>query len=258
MTTPAHLSGKRTLVTGGSKGIGFAIAQAFSAAGARVALTSRTLADAERAAREIGGECLPLACDVSDAGQTAAMRDALTEAWDGLDILINNAGISGSHKFVTHPDELWHAIISVNLTGVYYVTKAFAPGMLAQGWGRIVNIASTAAKAGGKYIAAYAASKHGVLGLTRSLAIELAPHVTANAICPGYVDTPMTDASIANIAAKTGMTPQEARATLEGHSPRGRLVQPAEVAAVALRLAQSNITGRAITVDGGEIRFEEE
>jgi NAD(P)-dependent dehydrogenase (short-subunit alcohol dehydrogenase family) len=224
-----------------------------------VAITSRTLTDAERAARKIGGECLSLACDVSDAGQAAAMRDALTEAWGGVDILINNAGISGSHKFVTHPDNLWHKIIAVNLTGTFHVTKACLPEMIAQQWGRVINIASTAAKVGGKYIAAYAASKHGVLGLTRSLAIELAPHITVNAICPGYVDTPMTDASIANIAAKTGMTLEEARATLEGHSPRGRLVQPAEVAAVALRLAQEpRITGKAITVDGGEVRYEEE
>ncbi len=261
MASNPLLSNKRVLITGGSKGIGRALAFAFAGAGATIALTSRTLTEAQAVSAEIvetGGHTFAYECDIASLPSIMAMRGIVIEQMSGVDILINNAGISGSHKFVTHPDELWHKIIAVNLTGTYHVTKAFLPEMIAQQWGRVINIASTAAKVGGKYIAAYAASKHGVLGLTRSLAIELAPHITVNAICPSYVDTSMTDASIANISAKTGMTPQEARATLEGQSPQGRLVQPEEVAAVALRLAQSNITGRAITVDGGEIRFEEE
>src|SRR5690606_18050997 len=139
-------------------------------------------------------QALAVSCDVTDAAQVTALAKQVQDAYGGLDILINNAGAAGSHKFVTHPDELWHQMLAVNMTSVYYVCKAFAAGMLEQRWGRIINIASVASRVGGKYIAAYTAAKHGVLGLTRALAVELAPHVTVNAICPSYVDTPMTDA----------------------------------------------------------------
>ncbi|GAB4580281.1 MAG: SDR family NAD(P)-dependent oxidoreductase [Anaerolineales bacterium] len=255
------LSNKRTLITGGSKGIGRAIALAFAQAGARVSLTSRTLADAQTVADEItsnGGQALPFACDVTNLAQIAAMRAALLDQWGGVDILINNAGIADSHKFLNHPDELWHRILNVNLNGVYYVTKAFVPEMIEQKWGRIINIASVASKVGAKYVAAYTASKHGVLGLTRALAVELTPHITVNAICPGYVDTPMTDSAIANMITRTGMTAEQARTFLEKTNPQGRLIQPDEVAAVALLLASASargITGQAINVDGGAVMF---
>lgn len=255
------LSNKRVLITGGSKGIGRAIALAFAGAGARVAITSRTQAGAQPVADEIarlGGQSLALGGDVSEPGAVAALREAVEQAWGGLDVLVNNAGIAGSHKFLGHPDELWHRILNVNLTGVYYVTKAFAPGMATQQWGRIINIASIAGKVGAKYVAAYTASKHGVLGLTRSLAVELAPHVTVNAICPGYVNTPMTDSAIENIVARTGMSPKEARAFFEKTNPQGRLIEPDEVAAVALLLASDSargVTGQAINVDGGAVMF---
>ena len=255
------LLNKRTLITGGSKGIGRAIALAFAQAGATVALTSRTLADAQTVADEIthaGGQTLPFACNVTDLEQIAALRVALLEQWGGVDILINNAGISGSHKFLGHPDELWHKIINVNLNGLYYITKAFVPEMVRQKWGRIINIASVASKAGAKYIVAYTASKHGVLGLTRALAVELTPHITVNAICPGYVDTPMTDATIKNMVARTGMSAEQAHTFLEKTNPQGRLIEPDEVAAVALLLASDSargITGQAINVDGGAVMF---
>ena len=228
-------------------------------AGARVAITSQTLGGAEKAAEEIaagGGEVFPLACDISSPEQVAAMAAMIDKRWSGVDILVNNAGIAEGHKFETHPDELWLRTINVNLTGTYYVTKAFVAAMSAQEWGRIINIASIAGKIGGKYIAAYSASKHGMLGLTRSLAVELAPHITVNAICPGFVDTPMTEASIENIVRRTGRTPGEARRILEGSNLQKRLIQPEEVADIAIFLAEDSargITGQAINVDAGEV-----
>ena len=267
MNETSPLLHKRTLITGGSKGIGRAIALAFAQAGARVALTSRTLADAQTVSDEItamGGTALPFACDVTNLDQITAMRASLLEQWGGVDILINNAGIAGSHKFLGHSDDLWHHLLNVNLNGVYYVTKAFVPEMVGQKWGRIINIASVASKVGSKYTAAYTASKHGVLGLTRALAVELTPHITVNAICPGYVNTPMTDATIANMiarksaSARTNMTFEQARGYLEKLNPQNRLIEPDEVAAVALLLASDSaqgITGQAINVDGGAVMF---
>jgi NAD(P)-dependent dehydrogenase (short-subunit alcohol dehydrogenase family) len=172
-----------------------------------------------------------------------------------VDILVNNAGVGESHKFVDHPDELWQQHLEVNLTGTYRMCKAFAPTLIARGWGRIINIASVAGKVGGRYTAAYSASKHGVLGLTRSLALELAAHnITVNAVCPGYVDTPMTSRAIANIAERTGRTEQEARAILERTSPQNRLMAAEEVAAIVVFLASDlarGINGQAINLDGG-------
>jgi NAD(P)-dependent dehydrogenase (short-subunit alcohol dehydrogenase family) len=177
----------------------------------------------------------------------------------GLDILVNNAGVAPSHKFADHPDTLWHQVIATNLTSVYYVTKALVQPMIIQNSGRILNIASVAGKAGGRYIAAYTASKHGVIGLTRALAVELvSAGITVNAICPGYVDTPMTERSIANITAHTRMTPERVRETLERTNPQQRLIAPEEVAALAVFLASEasrGITGQAINIDGGALMF---
>ena len=179
------------------------------------------------------------------------------EGLGGIDILVNNAGNAGSHKFLNHSDELWHRMLAVNLTSVYYVTKAFAPKLVEQRYGRIINIASIASRVGGSYIAAYTAAKHGVLGLTRALAVELLPYnITVNAICPGYVDTPMTDGSVSNIASRTGMSEAQARETLEKTSPQRRLIEPEEVASIALFLTQDiskGITGQAINIDGGGV-----
>jgi NAD(P)-dependent dehydrogenase (short-subunit alcohol dehydrogenase family) len=172
---------------------------------------------------------------------------------------VNNAGNAGSAKFANHPDELWHRMLAINLTSVYYVTKAFVPAMIEQRAGRIITIASIAGKVGAKYIAAYTASKHGAIGLTRALAAELnAYNITVNAICPGYVNTPMTDASVATMVARTGMSAEEARQTLERMSPQQRLIEPEEVASVAVFLAldsSKGITGQAINVDGGEVNY---
>ena len=199
------------LVTGAGKGIGEAIACALAGDGLRVALAARTASDLERVAgviRARGGEALPVVCDVTQPASVAAAVAEIQRTLGPVAILVNNAGQAGSHKFVGHDDALWHRLLDANLNSVYYVTKAVAPLMTAANWGRIVNIASIAAKTGGRYIAAYTASKHGVLGLTRALAVELVAHnITVNAVCPGYVETPMTDASISMIADRTRLSP---------------------------------------------------
>lgn len=256
------LQGRRVLVTGASRGLGHAIALAFADAGATVAVSARTaeaLAEVSAAVAARGGGGLSVPCDVTDPEQVEAMGAAVEAGLGGLDVLVNNAGASASHRLLGHPDELWHQMLAVNLTGVYYVSKRFAGGMAARRWGRIITVASIAGKVGGRYIAAYSAAKHGALGLTRAMAAELAASgVTVNAICPGYADTPMTDATVANITARTGMAAERARAALEQTSPQGRLIAPDEVAALAVYLASDaarGITGQAINVDGGAVMF---
>lgn len=252
---------KRVVVTGAGRGIGREIALRFAAVGATVVVSSRTLPELEAVVEEIeaaGGKGVAVTCDVTDPEQVSSLATSVEEQLGGADVLVNNAGAAGSHKFLSHPDDLWHKMLAVNLTSVYYVTKVFAAGMVERECGRIINVASVASKVGGKYIAAYTASKHGVLGLTRALAVELAPDVTVNAICPSYVDTPMTDASIANIVEKTGMTADEAQAVLVKESVQKRLIRPEEVAALALYLAREEaegITGQAINVDGGSVMY---
>ena len=190
----SSLFGKRAVVTGAGRGIGRSIALALANAGADVAVTARSEAELHTLVDEIsaiGRSSLAVSCDVTDAEQVKRMASTLIEGLGGIDILVNNAGNAGSHKFLNHPDELWHRMLAVNLTSVYYVSKAFAPKMVEQRSGRIINIASIASRVGGGYIAAYTASKHGVLGLTRALATELMPYtITVNAICPGYVIPP--------------------------------------------------------------------
>ena len=249
-------------VTGAGKGIGEAIAVALASEGIRVAVAARTEADLRRVAasiRERGGEAIPVVCDVTQPDTIVHAIAHVQQTLGPITILVNNAGQGGSHKFLSHDDVLWHRMLDVNLNSVYYVTKAVAPMMVEAKWGRIVNIASIASKEGGKYIAAYTASKHGVLGLTRALAVELVPYnITVNAVCPGYVDTPMTTAAVVNIAARTKLSEAEARATLEKISPQNRLITSEEVAHVVLMLIDENargITGQAINVDGGTVMF---
>src|SRR5436190_10498227 len=185
------LTGRRAVVTGAGKGIGRAIALALARAGADVGVTARTAGDLELLATDIqamGRNSLWAVCDVTDPEQVRDMAAALSAGLGGVDILVNNAGNAQTHKFLNHPDELWHHMIALNLTSVYYVTKAFLPALVDQRWGRIINIASTAARVGDRYVAAYTAAKHGGLGLTRSLATELVHYdITVNAICPGNV-----------------------------------------------------------------------
>jgi NAD(P)-dependent dehydrogenase (short-subunit alcohol dehydrogenase family) len=254
------LKGRRVLITGASRGLGRAIALACAEAGATVVVSARAadaLAEVSAAVAARGGGGLIVPCDVTDPVQVEALGAAVDQQLGGLDVLVNNAGAAASHKLIGHPDALWHQMLAVNLSSVYYVSKRFAGGMAAQRWGRIITIASIASKVGARYIAAYTAAKHGALGLTRAMAAELVTSgVTVNAICPGYADTPMTAATVANIAARTGMAPDAARGTLEQLSPQGRLIEPAEVAALAVYLASDaarGITGQAINLDGGAV-----
>lgn len=249
-------------ITGAGRGIGEAIAHAFAGAGLRAAVAARTESDVQRVADDIrarGGEAIPVTCDVTQPASIAAAVAEAQRALGPITVLVNNAGAAGSHKFLGHDDALWQRMIDVNLNSVYHVTKAVAPAMVEAKWGRIINIASIASKIGGKYIVAYTAAKHGVLGLTRALAVEFVGfNITVNAICPGYVDTPMTDHSVANIAARTKMPEAEVRVTLEKTSPQNRLITPQEVAAVALMLISDDargITGQAINVDGGAVMY---
>ncbi|MBI5652950.1 MAG: SDR family oxidoreductase [Chloroflexi bacterium] len=245
-------------ITGAGRGIGEAIAYAFAREKIRVICAARTQSDVERVASAIrarGGDARAVVCDVTQPDSIARALDQAGE----ISILVNNAGAAESHKFLNHDDAVWHRMLAINLTSVYQVTKAIAPMMIAAKWGRIINIASIASKVGARYVAAYTASKHGVLGLTRALAVELNSYnITVNAICPGYVDTPMTDHNIANIVARTGLTDNQVRESLAKTSPQNRLITADEVAHVARMLVGENargITGQAINVDGGAVMF---
>jgi len=258
------LTDKIALITGGGRGIGRAIAEAFARAGASVALLARTESEIEQVAAELQQTyqvvTMCRACDVADAASVArAFADVADTFGTGINILVNNAGIAESAPFVQTDDELWQRHLAINLTGTFYCTRAALPAMLARGWGRIINIASIAGKTGAPYIAAYAASKHGVLGLTRSLALEVATKgVTVNAICPGYVDTDMTTRALERIEAKTGRSATDALEAIKRMSPQQRLITPAEVAALALLLASDEgrgINGQAINVDGGTVLY---
>ena len=253
---------KTAWVTGAGKGIGKAIALAFAQRGIAVAVSARTLSDIEIVAQEIrynGGNAFPVVCDVTQPDAIANAVEQIRAQLGDITILVNNAGLGGSHKFLGHDDALWHKIMDTNLNSVYYVTKAVAPMMVNANWGRIINIASISSKVGSKYTAAYTASKHGVLGLTRALAMEfIAQNITVNAICPAYVDTPMTDNTVVNMTQKTKMSETDARAFLAKLSPQNRLIVPEEVAHVALMLIDEDargITGQSINVDGGMVMF---
>ena len=253
------LTGKSALITGGGRGIGRAIALAFARQSARVAVAGRTIEPLQEVANEIGNGSIALVCDVSDPESVARMFTEMRERFGNPDILVNNAGIAESATLVNTTDELWDRHLAINLSGTFYCTRAALPAMLKTGWGRIINIASIAGKTGAPYIAAYSASKHGVLGLTRSVALEVATSgVTVNAICPGYVDTDMVTRGVERITTKTGRTAEEALDSLRKTSPQNRLVTPEEVAAVALLLASDkgrSINGQGINVDGGSVLF---
>ena len=250
------LNPRTCLVTGASRGIGAAIAAALSADGHRLALLGRDLAALDRLAAELPGECLPVPADLTDPSTADSACNEIERRWGPVEVLVSNAGAGLAAPLTDTSDEDWAAMLELNLTAPFRLIRRVLPAMAERKWGRIVVVASVVAKRGESQVAAYTAAKHGVLGLVRAAAAEYArTGVTVNAVCPGYVDTPMTDATVEAIAARTGRSLAEARQTLARRQPIGRLIDPAEVAeAVRFCLANAAVTGQGINVDGGAVQ----
>jgi NAD(P)-dependent dehydrogenase (short-subunit alcohol dehydrogenase family) len=238
------------LVTGAGRGIGRAVALALSEAGHEVALTARSADELEATARAATGRTIVVPGDITDARFVDELFDAVVPG-----ILVANAGAGASAPLHRTTDELWQSQLELNLTAQFRCLRRAVPAMVERGFGRAVVVASVAGKVGARYLAAYTAAKHGAVGLVRAVAAEVADTgVTVNAVCPGYVDTPMTDRSVATIVEKTGMTAEQARERLAREQPIGRLIAPEEVAAAVLFLvAQPAINGQTINIDGGAV-----
>ena len=257
MAASNALQNRHALVTGGGQGIGAAIARLLVAQGANVTVLGRKLATVQALAAEQPERLHAVSADVSDPEQVKAAFVNALQRFGPISILVNNAGQANSAPFLKTDAALWNQMLAVNLTGTLLCTQAAVPDMLSEGWGRVVNIASTAGLTGYAYVAAYCAAKHGVVGLTRALALEFAKKgLTVNAVCPGYTETDIVRSSIANVVAKTGRTEAQARAEFTAGNPQGRLVQADEVADTVAWLcgpAASAITGQSIAVCGGEL-----
>ncbi len=259
MSTPLPLLGRHALVTGAARGIGAAIARRLAADGATLTLLGRHEATLRALAAQLPptAQARVLVCDVTDAPAVARAWQMLEAAAADVHLLVNNAGQADSAPLVRTSDELWQRMLGVNLTGTFNTTRAALPAMLRAGWRRIVNVASTAGQRGYAYVAAYAAAKHGVIGLTRSLALEVATRgITVNAVCPGFTDTDLLNDSIANVVAATGRDAEAARAEFMRHNPQGRLVRPDEVADAVAWLcstAAGSVNGQSLSISGGEV-----
>jgi NAD(P)-dependent dehydrogenase (short-subunit alcohol dehydrogenase family) len=250
---------RHAVVTGGSRGIGSTIAAALVARGAKVSLLGRDAGSLKTVASAIGGPSVatPIVTDVTDSAAVSHAFETARRHFGPVHILINNAGQAASAKFTDTDEALWNRIMAVNVNGTYLCTRQAVRDMLEVGYGRIVNIASIAGLRGGAYIAAYVASKHAVIGLTRSLALEYAAkNITVNAVCPGYTDTDIVRDAIANIVRKTGRSEAEALESLVATNPQRRLITPEEVAHTVLWVCgpgAESITGQSIVVAGGEV-----
>lgn len=250
---------RHAVITGAARGIGAAIAQRLAGEGCVLTLLGRNLAALQALAAQLpaSARALPLACDITSADSVTQAFAAARAAAGPVSVLVNNAGQAESAPFHRMDAAHWQRMLDVNLTGTFTCTQAALPDLLAAGAGRIVNVASTAGLRGYAYVAAYAAAKHGVIGMTRSLALELAAKgITVNAVCPGYTDTDIVRDSVARIVEKTGRSEDEARAEFVRGNPQGRLVTPAEVADAVAWLCSAGagaVTGQSISVSGGEV-----
>ena len=252
------LQGKSALITGATKGIGRAIALAFAAEGATLAASGRNEAELDslrREAEQLGVQCVTVAADLAEAGAAAHLWDRAVAELGDIDILVNNAGLGSSadpQPVVDYDDDFWQRLLFVNLTVPYLLCKRALPGMIERGAGRIVNVSSINGKIGSFHGAAYAASKHGLLGLTRTLAMETAAQgITVNAICPGPVRTRMNNIRMEYDADRRGTSVEQLEA---GVTPLGRRLEPDEIAPLAVYLASDDsaaMTGQAINIDGG-------
>ena len=263
--TTAALAGKGAVITGGGRGIGAATARLLAEAGAAVVVAARSAEQLAATAEGLRGEghrVFEVRCDVTDPGQVKALHDQATEHLRGAglqaDILVNNAGVAHSAPLKAITLEDWNRLFAVNVTGTFLCTQAFLPAMAAAGWGRVVNVASIAGKMGAPYIAAYAATKHAVVGFTRAVAAELATRgVTVNAVCPGYVDTDMTVDSVARVVGKTGISSEQALDFMRRTSPQNRLFTADEVAYLIAALCDpraGGVNSQALVLDGGGVQ----
>lgn len=254
------LRDKIVLITGGSGGLGQAMAAAFAAQESRVAIVARNRRRLEVAAANMphkGAQILALPCDIRRRSQVQDLQKEIKQRWGDVQILINNAGIARAVNFSDMSDELWDDTLATNLTAAYNCCKVFLPAMTAAKWGRVINIASIAAKVGFRHVTAYTASKHGLLGLTRSLALETAHlGVTVNAICPGYIDDERTRENAKLMAEKTGKSVAQIFELFASSAPQNRLIEPEEVAVLAVLIASEKLgamTGQGVNVDGGAV-----
>ena len=253
----SDLNDQHALVTGAGQGIGEAIARQLLTQGARVTVLGRRAEPLQKLLADHTQQCRMVLADVADELQVKTAFAQAVQAQGAINILINNAGQASSAPFMKMDVGLWQQMLAVNLSGTMFCMQQVLPAMAAAGWGRIVNVASTAGLVGYAYVAAYVAAKHGVVGLTRALALEYAKSgITINAVCPGYTETEIVKNSIDHVVAKTGRTSAQALAEFVKSNPQGRLVQPQEVADTVLWLCgkgASAITGQSIAVAGGEV-----